>query len=48
MHSESIKKMGTSLKDTVHYYFSINNIDYFMNDLIGSRLNIEWKGKVFL
>ena len=47
MHSESIKKMGTSLKDTVHYYFSINNIDYFMNDLIGSRLNIEWKGKVF-
>lgn len=47
MHSESIKKMGTSLKDTVHYYFSINNNDYFMNDLIGSRLNIKWSGKVF-
>ena len=46
MHSESIKKMSTSLDETVKYYFSINNKEYFVNDLIGSRINIKWRGKV--
>lgn len=46
MHSETIKKMRTSLNEVVQYYLTINNHEIFMNDLIGSTINIKWRGKV--
>ena len=46
MHSHIIKKMNTSLNDTVHYSLNINKQDYFLNNLIGKRIKINWRGKV--
>ena len=46
MLSDIIKKMNTSLNDNVHYTFNINNTSYFMNDLIGKKIMIKWRGKV--
>ena len=34
MHSSTIKKMKTSLNEVVNYHLKINDVDYFMNDLI--------------
>jgi len=46
MHSNIIKKMNTSLNETVHYTLSINNRTHFVNDLIGKKIKIKWSGKV--
>ena len=46
MHSSTIKKMKTSLNEVVNYHFKINDVDYFMNDLIDKKIKISWSGKV--
>ena len=46
MHSSTIKKMKTSLNEVVNYHLKINDVDYFMNDLIDKKIKISWSGKV--
>ena len=46
MHSNVIKKMDTSLKEFVEYKMQIHNEDISMNDLIESKITINWRGKV--
>ena len=38
MHSSTIKKMKTSLNEVVNYHLKINDVDYFMNDLIDKKI----------
>jgi|TARA_B110000263_G_scaffold230567_1_gene225191 hypothetical protein len=46
MLSDIIKKMNTSLNDVVHYTFNINDKSHLMNDLIGKKIKIKWRGQV--
>ncbi len=46
MSRNTLKKMHTELCDVVKYSLEINGTTHNMNDLIGKKIKIEWRGKV--
>ena len=46
MFRDTLKKMGTELKDVVQYSLDINGINHRLNDYIGKNIRIEWSGEV--
>ncbi len=42
----NLLKMRTEYKDPVQYYFSVNNDDLCVNDLIGKEISLKWEGEI--
>ena len=48
MDSDIIKKMNTSLNETVHYTLSINNRTHFVNDKLVKKLKSNAKVRFYV
>ena len=45
-YTQTLKKMETTLDDVVNYHLSINDVNHCMNNYIGKKIIIKWKGIV--